>query len=678
MPNATNPQRVIMAGLSLIHLGFLAATAAVAVPILIHLLLRPRARRVDIGSVRFLHRALRDSTRRKKVRRWLLLALRAAAVLLLALLFARPYLSGHGADGRDREVILLVDQSASTSAVQGGRTLFVRAQEEAAKVLKGQPENTAVHLAYFDAQGVAPVEIPRIDAARQPGFAGTDYNQALRWARDQVALSSRPRRTIYLFSDFQRAGLSGEPFDGLPPSVEVELVEIGRPLIRNLAIVQVEASQTVLRDKKPLVVRAQVRNAGPFPANNIAVRLTLDGPAPPHPALSPSKGERDRGEGVRQQVRTISVPAGAYQEAAFDVPIDKPGVYTGHVEIAGEDEFSADDRRWLALDARPPDRLLLLDGQPGVSVYGNQTYYLEMAMRLRLTDKDAPLTPYEPTRLPWGDGGKLPDLSPFRVVVPCNVAHFSDNDLAALRTFVSRGGALLVFTGDRVRPEGYVAVERAGLLPATVEGTAGPDSYRFGTWDRDHPIFRPLSDPQQGDLRRVAFHHVTRLRPSPDAKVLAAAQTGEPLVVEGRLGEGKILVVASAADRDWSDWPQSRLYVPLVHQLVGYFTDRLPETAHVQKVPADRDHPPGVTREGERVIVRNLDPAESEIERFSLEQFRHTFHLPESGSAKEKTATAAGTLFPEAQRPDEIWMYVVWILLLLLVAEIFVANRTPA
>src|ERR1700731_3288329 len=137
-----------MAGLSLIHLGFLAATAAVAVPILIHLLLRPRARRVDIGSVRFLKRALRNSTRRRKVRRWLLLALRMAAVLLLALLFARPYLSGRGADGRDREVLLLVDQSASMKAVQSGQTLFARAQEAAAKLLQEQPENSVIHLAY--------------------------------------------------------------------------------------------------------------------------------------------------------------------------------------------------------------------------------------------------------------------------------------------------------------------------------------------------------------------------------------------------------------------------------------------------------------------------------------------------------------------------------------------------
>jgi hypothetical protein len=235
-----------------------------------------------------------------------------------------------------------------------------------------------------------------------------------------------------------------------------------------------------------------------------------------------------------------------------------------------------------------------------------------------------------------------------------------------------------VFTGDRVGPEDYAAWEQADLLPATVEGATAPDLYRFANWDHDHPVFRPLSDPQQGDLRRVAFHQITRLRPWRDARVLASAQNGEPLVVEGRPAKGKVLLVASAADRDWGDWPQSRLYVPLVHQLVGYLTDRLPETARVQSIPADRDHPPGITNDGGNMIVRHLDPAESEIERFSLDQFRQVFHVPESGGAGEKTATAVERLFPESQRPDELWMYVVWVLLLLLVTEIFVANRTPA
>ena len=43
-----------MGGLGFIHLGFLAAGAAVAVPIVIHLLFRQRARRVEIGTLHFL------------------------------------------------------------------------------------------------------------------------------------------------------------------------------------------------------------------------------------------------------------------------------------------------------------------------------------------------------------------------------------------------------------------------------------------------------------------------------------------------------------------------------------------------------------------------------------------------------------------------------------------------
>src|SRR5438105_2880798 len=164
-----------MTGFGLIHLGFLAAAAAVAVPILIHLLLKPRARQMDIGTLRFLKLALRDSTRRRKLRRWLLFALRVAAVLLLALLFARPYYSSAGNEGREREVVLLVDQSASMGVVHADRTLFDRAQEAAEKILKQLPEGTATHLGYFDALSVSRAPELRVNRTREPGFGGTNY-----------------------------------------------------------------------------------------------------------------------------------------------------------------------------------------------------------------------------------------------------------------------------------------------------------------------------------------------------------------------------------------------------------------------------------------------------------------------------------------------------------------------
>src|SRR5262249_49357051 len=250
-------------------------------------------------------------------------------------------------------------------------------------------------------------------------------------------------------------------------------------------------------------------------------------------------------------------------------------------------------------------------------------------------------------------------------------------DVGRLQNFVAAGGGLLVFTGANVRSEGYEPLQRAGLVPARVEGEAGPDVFRFDQWDKAHPILQALSDPQQGDLRPVALHPRTLpgCRPADGTKVLATAPGGYPLLVEGRLENGTVLLFATAADRDWGDWPQGRLYVPLVHQLVGYLTERLPENQRVRTAPVGpgATNPPGVTTAGRTVLLRNLDPRESDVERLTVKQFREAFRLPGGEGADIPVAAEP---VPGSQRPDEIWMYVLLALFGVLVLELFVANRS--
>ena len=50
---------------------------------------------------------------------------------------------------------------------------------------------TAMSVAYFDARGVFPVAEGKLDTARKPGYAATDFGQALHWARDRMTLSTR-------------------------------------------------------------------------------------------------------------------------------------------------------------------------------------------------------------------------------------------------------------------------------------------------------------------------------------------------------------------------------------------------------------------------------------------------------------------------------------------------------
>lgn len=651
-----------MSGLGLIHFGFLAAAGAVAVPILIHLLLRPRAHDMNIGTLRFLKVVLKESTRRRRIRRWFLLALRAAAVLLLALLFARPYYVQPDRMGQEREVILLIDQSASMRAVQGRQTLFARAQGEAESLLDKLPEETAVHLAYFDGQGVQPAPDVRIDHRRQPGYAGTDFGLALCWARDLMLRSSRPHRTVYLITDLDRSGLQSSDCEGFPADVDVQVVEVGKQLLSNLSIETAEASQSVPRPQQPIVVSAGVLNAGLFSVEEVQVRLSLEGPAAKQ----------------LDQTQTISVEPSCRQFARFPLAIDRPGLFKGFVEVVSDEEFSLDNRRWLAIDARLPDRLLLVDGEPGRTVYVNETYYLETALRLTLPDKGQSRTAYDPEYLAFRGGTTLPELSDYRAVVLCNVARLDEPEIARLRVFVSSGGSLLVFTGTQVEATDYGPVYQAGLLPAEVVGPGETGPFRFHTWDQEHPVFDPFSDPQQGDLRRIVFKRLTRVKPKPGAKVLAATSTGDPVLLERRLGRGTVLLFTSTADSDWSDWPKGRLYVPLVHQMLGYLTDRLDQNRRIHHEAAGRTsaEKPGVSESDGKVFVRNAAAIESQIDRCTEEELRDNFQLPAGDPATRARPAGSLAVAPRAERPDELWRYVIWMLLIVLVAEVFLANRT--
>jgi hypothetical protein len=475
-----------------------------------------------------------------------------------------------------------------------------------------------------------------------------------------VVASRRSQRQVFLFTDLQRCGLGAPLADGFPQAVDVELVDVGRPLTTNLAVEDVVAEQTDLRGGRPVTVAARVFNAGAFRARDVRVRLSLEG----RPAVE----------------RTATLDAHSRQLIRFEVPIDQPGLYHGFVEVVGGDDLRFDDRRWLAFEARRPDRVLLVDGEPGPSIYGNETYYLETALRLKLPDDQstASPTPYEPTRLARGGRrSSLPELGPFAVVALCNVADVSSADVGSLRDFVESGGGLIIFAGDQVRPGADGALQQAGLLPARLQGPAELGSYRFADWVKDHPLFGPFADPQYGDLRTLRFRQIARLLAEPDSRVLATATDGSPLAVERSIGRGRSLIFAFPADNAWGDWSIHRLYVPLVHQLLGDLTGRLPETGRVRFVRAGEvgAQSPGVSVKDGRAVVRNVDAAESEIERTTAARLREVYRLPQ-GHKDDRRQEEATALAAAGERPDEVWRAVAWVLLAVLVVEMFVANRT--
>ena len=121
--------------MGLVNLGMLAGLAALGIPVLVHLVYGRRARPVQLGTLRFLKIVLQENVRRRRLKRWLLLALRMICVALVVLLFARPYLVAQDSGGEQRLVILLIDRSASMGLKSDGLRLLDVAIREANKIV---------------------------------------------------------------------------------------------------------------------------------------------------------------------------------------------------------------------------------------------------------------------------------------------------------------------------------------------------------------------------------------------------------------------------------------------------------------------------------------------------------------------------------------------------------------
>jgi hypothetical protein len=668
--------------------AFAWALLGLAIPIIIHLMFRRRSRKVNLGTLRFLRIVLEENARRRKLKRWILLALRMACLALLAGLFARPYLLARDQAGKDRLMAVLIDRSASMELKENGKRLIDLAIEQARDVVKKSPEKTQIELAFFDqtARPVSPAK-PGDDKAAPSGlstqgvlaalvapeslYSATNYGTALAWARDLCLTSPHGRKELFIYTDMQRSGLDWTAVEPMPADVEVHVVDLGRTAVNNVALTTVQMPKHLVRPGETVNLQAGVFNAGPFPLEKLPVVLTLESGTRKHV--------------LRERVTLEPQAAGS---VAFEIPALSDGFWHGMVRIETEDDLAFDNQRFVGLLCAQPVSVLLVDGDPRDTRQLSETYYLEAALRLAPTGETYADSPFRATAVPLAAGDRLPDLSAYRIVVLANVPELSRGDASALAKFVQAGGSLMIFTGGRVEAEGYKAAAVAGLCVGEIAGIARAHDlpHRLDHWDESHPLFEPFNDPQHGDLRRFAFEACTRIAPAADAQTIAWFRGGVPALLEKRLEKGRILWFTGGSGREWSDWTRSRLYLPFVHQMLGYLAG-LTGGGPVRDVLIDSTTPlaadvvPGIIERDGFTEVVNTGPRESETDRCTVDEFANRFQLTlndEEKAAPEATARAAAAAFSGDLRDDEIWQYVLLGLVGALLIEGFVANRTAA
>ena len=550
---------------------------AIAVPIIIHLIGRERAKVVRFAAVDFLFATKRRTARKLRLRERLLLAVRVLVCIAVPLALAKPFMScqreGPAVRRGPQAAVLVIDDSFATGYIVDGKTLLATEIAEAQKLLPqlGPQAEVAVVRAAEGAEH--PGELSRDHlrlrdqlGALVPSARPPDITRALTRAAQLLAGSSHRTRTVFLLSPMARAGFRPEepPWGKDGPALVVVDVRHGKPL-PNLAIVRAAALPEAGVGSRGIRVAVTVANFGATRANDVEVTLQVAGKVV-------ARGAVDLGPGERQDKSFLAtLPA---QRRSADVVVALPG-----------DALSIDDRRWVRANLRDQIRVLLVDGDPRTTRHDDELFYAEAALRPGdRDDSGSALTTITADELP------RTDLAGFDVVVLANVSALAAREVTPIATWVRAGGGLLVTSGSHVDPAAY---ERTmlPLLPQSLRDPIdtgwGPKDGREGRalhltkWEVDHPIFAPFGKDAPG-LADARFMKVMLLGPTTgtsDRKVLARYTNGAAAFVEATSGQGRLLFYCSTLDRDWNDLPIHPGYLPLVQQAVRHLARTQADTA---------------------------------------------------------------------------------------------------
>lgn len=626
-----------MGGLAFLSPLFLLGALAVAIPVVLHLFRRRNDPVVPFSAMRFLRQVPIEQARRRRLQDLLLLALRAAALLLLAVGFARPYFQTPTAAAEAGVTVVAVDVSASVSDAER----FARVKARAREAVDEAPAGDVVAVLQFAGQADLLMDPgPDRQAARAtiarltPSFGPTRYPAAVARALD--AIGTRPGRLVVV-TDLQSTGWAAAEAVGLPARVTLSVRDVG-PLPPNAGIVAL--------DRRAGAVRVALRSTGA--ARPVDVELLVDD--------------------VAAGRRRVALPADGAAETEFTGITAGRGIV--RARLAAADGVPADDERWLVLDPQPGLRAIVV-ASPGAG-QGEAVY-----VRRALEAAEAPHAWQVDVR-PADRVRDLRDLGGAAVAVVVGTAGLDRRGAEALGRFVQQGGGLLVAVGPGVN----IDLLTAGLGPAFPRIRVGPPAevpHGLVPTDLRHPVFR-LFDPDAGAFDAARFTRVAAVATTAPAVVLARFDNGAPAVVDQVMGRGRLALVASDLSNRWNDLVLQPAFVPWLVETAAWLAGSHTSPAgFVAGEGAD----PGTARPGVVDWRPASAPADAPSTRVPVNVAAQEFdpqRLHEAGflaqvPRDELDRAGAPALARRQEAEQGWWRYGLGLMLLGLIAESVIGRR---
>lgn len=514
---------------------FLAGLGLLALPVWLHLLKRHRSTPQKFSSLMFFERSTSASVRQRQLDYILLLLLRLALLALAVFAFTRPYvLSALLPAEKAGLTIIAIDESAS----MGAEDKLDRAKNEAVAVIDALPAGARTRVLAFGAsthllteaisekdQLKAAIRSVKVTASRS---SLGDLATSLR----NISRSTSESKSVHLFSDLQRSSM--------PAAFNELRLDSGM----TLAVHPIEGAQ-----KENWAVESVNAPTRLLDASTARVEAVIAGYHTP--AATRTVVLRAAGREVAR--RPIAVPAAGKASIVFEGGLDIPyGFAQCEVAVLETDALDSDNAFLFGIHRADPERILLFDST------SRQGSYLYLSTALAATT--GPLFKVE-------RAGPAPSFNAVSAVVLSDPGALNPAAEEGLRNYIRSGGGALIAVGPATAAAGRIPVAGLKVSGSRYADRSGGRFESVSTADQAHPALEG-----SGRWESVRFYQTFQIEPG-DAHVIASLSDSTPLLLEARLGEGRVLVLASTLDGLANDLPLQPSFLQFAEKSMRYLSN---------------------------------------------------------------------------------------------------------
>ncbi len=632
---------------------FLIGLAAIALPVIAHLISRKSSLKKSFPAVKFLISTQGQLASRSRIKDLVLLLLRALILVLIVLIFAKPavFSFSQKMDKTPVSVAIVIDNSFS----MGYEDNFKRAQDKAQDMIGSLPDGSFAFITalipdnYNESHLLENTRLLRKSINEiELSFSFTDNEERLQDIFSYLQNAPTEKKIVALITDFQKNGWSNE--DVRKPWLE--LIDISNGTNSpNHAVSGIDLNY--INDSIRVVSR--VSN---FSNDIVAELLTTT-----------QLGKQE----IREFIDIDPQNSNALEASFTNCDISLPG--SGSVQTT-HDKLKADDVRYFISNYKEESRILIVDGDPREDSRLSETYYLARALET-ISENAA-------TNITILDNNSIlnKDLSDYQLVYLANVGEITPSFAKELEKFVNDGGTVVIFLGNRVSMGSYNALLK-NILPGELLSLKEDN---LSLIPSSTSIF-PKDITDRTDQIRV--EKLFNISIHPESEVLFKTTDDSPFLIKKELGKGNVFMFSSTADTSWNNFSITPVFLPvikMIHDLPNIKKNKsrhyfVGEPVKIETIE-ENDSTVIVDPRGKELKV-NIESGEFQntwlpgiyrVETDSKLNYSFAVNVDPRESNLEKISIPSIESSPEQTRDlvkvfKEIWRYFLWGVIALFVSE---------